>query len=384
MTLFAKLDGGGVVSADQLRAGMLQVQNALSALDVDESTALAPLADASLTTDQALRKSMITPSTEREVRAFDATGPRVKLAAVTVGVSGAAQKVGYLPLYGTFLDRDRAMTAAESFRQFLVSPQGGHSFALDGWRIPSGQSGTATGPATVGAGATAHEVRPETLELSTPTLQSINRALESWSALQRRGSVLLAVDVSGSMNQQIPKRGLTRLQMAQQALTAAVTSFSDRSSIGLWEFSRRLDGDKDYRALVPLGSSSDAVGGGTRRDAVRTQIGRLSAHGDTGLYDTTLAAVRELRRSWQADTDVLVLVSDGKNDDPGSISLTKLVATLKAEQDPKRPVRVLTIAYGQDADGAALRAIAKATDGASFTARSPSDIEQVLLAGLTQ
>ena len=384
MTLFAKLDAGGVVSADQLRGGMLQVQNALSALDVDESTALASLGDASLTTDQALRRSMITPSTEREVRAFDATGPRVKLAAVTVGVSGAAEKVGYLPLYGTFLDRARAMNAAEAFRQFLVSPEGGRAFAQDGWRIPSGESGTATGPATVGSGATAHEIRPETLELSSPTLQSINRALESWSALQRRGSVLLAVDVSGSMKQPIPKRGVTRLQMAQQALTAAVTSFSDRSSIGLWEFSRRLDGDKDYRALVPMGSSSDAVGGGTRRDAVRAEIARLTARGDTGLYDTTLAAVRELRRSWQADSDVVVLVSDGKNDDPGSMSLKSLLSTLKKEQDTKRPVRVLTIAYGQDADGAALRAIAKATDGASFTARSPADIEQVLLASLTQ
>ena len=86
--------------------------------------------------------------------------------------------------------------------------------------------------------------------------------------------MLLAVDVSGSMKQPVPKLGLTRLELAQKALTSAIVSTSDRSSIGLWEFSRHLDGDKDYRAVVPLGAASDAVGGGTRRDAVRSPASR--------------------------------------------------------------------------------------------------------------
>ncbi len=382
MTLFARLDSDAASPA-QLRGGMLRVQNALSTLDVDTTTALASLSDPTLSSDEALRGAMITPSTEREVRAFNATRPTVPLAAVPVGTSGAASKVGYLPLYGTSLDRVRAMTAADGFGRFLQTDAGNRAFAEAGWRVPGGAPGTATGPATVGAGASARQVVPATLELSRPTLASINRALQSWSALERRGSVLLVVDVSGSMKRQVPKLGLSRLQLAQQALTSAVTSFSDRSSIGLWQFSRRLDGAKDHRVVVPLGQSGDTLDGGTRREAVLRGISALRAGGDTGLYDTALAAVREMQAKWQPDTDVVVLLSDGKNDDPGSISLQQLVKQLTAEKVTSHPVRVFTIAYGEEADAAALRAIAGATGGAAFTARSPADIEQVLLATLT-
>ncbi|KQX66636.1 VWA domain-containing protein [Angustibacter sp. Root456] len=382
MTLFARLDSDSATPA-QLRGGMLRVQNALSTLDVTDKLAVASLTDPARSSAEALRDSMITPSTEREVRAFNTTRPTVPLAAVPVGVSGSASKVGYLPLYGTSLDRVRAMTAADMFQNFLLTAAGNHAFAADGWRVPGAPAGTPTGPATVGVGASARQVPVPTLELSQPSLQSITRALQSWSALERRGSVLLVVDVSGSMKQQVPKLGLSRLQLAQQALRSAVTSFSDRSSLGLWQFSRRLDGAKDYRVVVPLGGTGEAVSGTTRREAVLSGITALRAGGDTGLYDTTLAAVREMRSKWQPDTDVVVLLSDGKNDDAGSQSLQQLVKTLTAERSTSRPVRVFTIAYGEQADAAALKAIAAATGGATFTARSPADIEQVLLASLT-
>lgn len=379
MTLFASLPSDPA----QLRGGMLQVQNALSTLNVDPAVTSAALTDPSLTPEQAMRKSMITPSTEWVVRAFNKTGPRIRLAAVPVGVSGAATRIGYLPVFGTSLDRARAMTASDGFRDFLGTAKGNAAFAEAGWRVPTGASGTDSGPAVVGAGASAHEITPARLELSVPTLQSITRALQSWSALERRGSVLLAVDVSGSMKQQIPRLGLSRLELAQKALASSVTSFSDRSSIGLWEFSRRLNGKQDYRSVVPLGLSADAVGGGTRRQAVLAGIKNLQARGDTGLYDTTLAAVREVQGKWTPDTDVVVILSDGKNDDPGSISLQQLTSTLSKERSADKPVRVFTIGYGGDADTAALRAIAKATGGTAFAAQSAADLEQVLLAALT-
>ena len=74
MTLFARLDGNGA-SPDQLRGGMLRVQNALSTLDVTDTTAFGSLSDPTLSSTDALRGSMITPSTEREVRAFNAASP---------------------------------------------------------------------------------------------------------------------------------------------------------------------------------------------------------------------------------------------------------------------------------------------------------------------
>jgi Ca-activated chloride channel homolog len=289
---------------------------------------------------------------------------------VPVGVSGTTSKVGYISLFDTVLDRHRAIAAAEDFREFLVSARAAAAFVDDGWRVQAGTTQTSKAQ-VAGAG------------YAPPTVEAVTRSLQSWSALKRRGSVLLVVDVSGSMKQKVPSSDLTRLQLAQQALTSAVVSFSDRSSLGLWEFSRRLNGTADYRVVVPLGPSSDAVGGSTRRQAVRAGIARLTARGDTGLYDTTLAAVREMQRRWTPDTDVVVILSDGKNEDPGSIDLKTLTAALTTERVAGRPVRVYTIAYGAQADAGALRAISKATKGASFVAQSPADIERVLLASLT-
>lgn len=382
MTLFLRFDRDAATAGDPtiVRAGILKVQNALIDLEADPEALLKPLSDPALSDVQALGKSVILPSTARQVQAFNRRGPRLRLAAVPVGISGQQAKVGYLPLYGTTIDHRRASLAAERFGGYLMTGNGGAPFAEAGWDIPATPVDLVARKVVAPAVAAATNPR---LEGSSPSLVSIGQALQSWSALQRRGSVLLVVDVSGSMAQRIPKSPRTRLDLAQQALTAAVTSFSDRSSLGLWAFSRRLDGARDYRVVVPLGRSGDRTGATSRRQAVLAGIQGLRAGGDTGLYDTTLAAVREVRRRWTPGSDVVIVLSDGRNDDPGSISLRRLVSTLRAERDRARPVQIYTIAYGADADAAALRSLAVATGGSSFAARSPIDLQRVLLLSLT-
>jgi Ca-activated chloride channel family protein len=76
-------------------------------------------------------------------------------------------------------------------------------------------------------------------------------------------------------------------------------------------------------------------------------------------------------------------LTDGKNDDPGSISLDNLVATLKREFDPKRPVHLITIAYGEQADASALQRISVATEAKSYPARDENSILQVVIDVLT-
>jgi Ca-activated chloride channel homolog len=382
MTLFARFDRDATTVGDStlLRSGLLQVQNALVGLDAQPKDLQAPLTDASLAADEALGKAVITPSTAREVEMFNAARPKIRLAGVRVGTTGSKTKVGYLPVYGTSADRGRIAQAAESFGNYLETAKGGAPFAEAGWDIPTVPSSAVA--RRVDGPAPAAIVNPR-LEGSSPTVASISQALQSWSALQRKGAVLLTVDVSGSMQEPIPKSPQTRLDLAKEALTAAVTSFSDRSSLGLWAFSRRLDGDRDYREVVRLGKSSDRVGAGSRRVAVLDGIDTLAAGGDTGLYDTTLAAVREAHTRWTSGSNVVVILSDGRNDDPGSASLAQVVSRLRSEKDAERPVQVYTIAYGAEADASALRAIAEVTGGASFTATNPADLQRVLLLSLT-
>ncbi len=111
-------------------------------------------------------------------------------------------------------------------------------------------------------------------------------------------------------------------------MLASLPFFSDEASVGLWTFSRAAKGN-DWKAVVPLGRLDRKVGAGTARDTIASSVPRIVADGDTALYDTTLAAVDAVRASWQPGPNTVVLISDGKNEDPGSPDL----------QDHPRPAR---------------------------------------------
>jgi len=77
----------------------------------------------------------------------------------------------------------------------------------------------------------------------------------------------------------------------------------------------------------------------------------MRAVGNTGLYDTIDAGYRQVRRAWRPDQqNILVVMTDGKNEDGHGLSLPQLVSSLRAQVSPKRPVSVILIAYGSDAD----------------------------------
>jgi hypothetical protein len=78
----------------------------------------------------------------------------------------------------------------------------------------------------------------------------------------------------------------------------------------------------------------------------------------------------------------VVIVTDGRDEDVGSIGLANLVITLRKELDPHRPVKVIAIGIGPDADLGALRVIATATNGSAYSAVNPADLQTVLFDAL--
>jgi Ca-activated chloride channel family protein len=84
--------------------------------------------------------------------------------------------------------------------------------------------------------------------------------------------------------------------------------------------------------------------------------------------------------------NAVVLLSDGQNDDERPADdeeqFTELIQTLQAggEGASAQPVRLFTIAYGEDADDITLRAMAQATKAATYNASNPATIEQVFTA----
>jgi Ca-activated chloride channel family protein len=60
-----------------------------------------------------------------------------------------------------------------------------------------------------------------------------------------------------------------------------------------------------------------------------------------------------------------------------------VLARLKTLAGTERPVRVLSIALGDEADAATLHRFADATGGEAYLARKAEDLDKVFLAALT-
>jgi Ca-activated chloride channel homolog len=205
------------------------------------------------------------------------------------------------------------------------------------------------------------------------------------AALAQPSRLLTVIDVSTSMI--APAAGGTRVSLARDAAKSALTLLPDTYSVGLWTFAFHVDGDRDYLERVPLRALDTDVGGTVQRDALNQQLDALPAEltpGGTGLYDTTLAAVRAARDQYESGSvSSVVLLTDGKDDDDAAgISLQGLVDTLKGEADVNRPVKVIAVGLGPDADLDALKQIADATGGTSYSAQNPADLQSVLFDAL--
>lgn len=215
--------------------------------------------------------------------------------------------------------------------------------------------------------------------LPAPEAAAVSSVLRQWAVLTMPSRSIAVFDVSGSMD--FTDGGRTRISLATEAAGQALSLFPDNAQIGMWAFSVGLGGGtRDYLPLVPvrtLGATGAPKGQRAQLGAALRRLPTLT-DGGTGLYDTTLAAVRTLQEGYDpAAVNSVILLTDGENEDPGSLSLQQLLTALERERDPARPVRVVAIGMGPEADIGALKRVAGVTGGSSYAARQPSDIAAV-------
>jgi Ca-activated chloride channel family protein len=269
-------------------------------------------------------------------------------------------------------------SAIDAVARVLVSTAARTAVREAGFRANDGSAPSGAGTATG-----IQESAPAELRLEPAAVQGLFGRL---TTLAKPSRLLAVFDISASM--EAPVGSGTRATLARDAGKSALSLFPGNSSIGLWAFARRLHGDTDFEELVPTRALDADAGGRTQRELLAQQLdsipGRL-APGGTGLYDTTLAAVRAARADYDpAEVSSVVIITDGKDEDSQSIGLARLVQTLRGEVDPGRPVKVIGIALGPDADLSALKEIATATGGAAYSAVDENDLQSVLFDALRQ
>ena len=333
-------------------------------------------------TNAALSYVSAFPALEQDVISYNRNDPKEPLVAVYPKSGSYDADHPYLILRNPKWGTPGSLTAATAFEAYVRGPHARLTFLAAGFR-DSNRRGN--GKFTSAAG-----VQGNALVLPLPRAvlvpDSVRQTLYRWTAVSQQANMLIVLDVSGSMDNVVKGSGKTRLQLAKIAALNAIQQFDPQSRVGLWEFATQLDGTKDYKSLVSLGPLGETLPDGkTRGDELTTAVNGLTAHGNTGLYNTIAAAQAAVRANYVPNaTNVVVLMTDGQ-DDPrpnGGIDLTQLESKLVQARNSRTNVPIVTVALSADADAAVLEEISRKSGTVSLTSQTGFDLNQVLLSAL--
>ncbi|MFF5084327.1 VWA domain-containing protein [Actinoplanes sp. NPDC000266] len=321
------------------------------------------------------------PLSEEDVVAYNAEKPAVPLVALYLNPSPLPLDYPYAVMPEVDLQKTKV---AEGLRTQLASASFKNALGAAGLRAPDGSFGAGfsrplgapdaspavTKPAA-GGGENAGGTAAAGLDAST-----LAQVLGSWNAITQPGRVLAVFDVSGSMKDPVPSaNNQSRALVTQKAAAAGLSMFDDKWAVGVWLFSTEMNGKKPWKqvqSIKPLASSRTQIAGAI------PQIVPKSG-GDTGLYDTILAAYGEVKKTYQpGKVNSVILFTDGKEENPDGISKEKLLAELKKLNDPKEPVRLVIIGIGDGIDEPVLQQIVKVTPaGGVFIAKDPARMASI-------
>lgn len=249
--------------------------------------------------------------------------------------------------------------AAVIVRSFLLAPNQQRAALQDGFRPAI--SGIALGTPV----DSTHGVDPQqpVVTLQIPPVDVIEAILANWQKQRKRLDVMLILDRSGSMQGTV--QGVSKIAAAQQGLVQFVHLLNDLDGLGLTTF------NQSAQQLTPVSAL------GPKRQQVLTLIRGVVADGATRLYDTIAEQWSALERLPSTHIKIVIVLTDGL-DTQSRLTEGQLLANLTQPGPSAAPMRIFTLAYGQDADRQALMAIAAATGGQEFDG-TPQNIQHLFI-----
>jgi Ca-activated chloride channel family protein len=298
------------------------------------------------------------------------------------GTPGPAPRVKLVAVYpkeGTFYSDNPAYIldapwvtdvdreAASAFRDFVIDDPDNQRAVLEFGFRPGNPAVPIGDPINSANGL--NPSKPDT-ELALPSPAVLASLVESWEENRKTAHIILLIDVSGSMSD-LAGEGYSKLELAKLAVLSSLDQFKPDDEVGLWIFSTKLDGDKDYLELIPPSRMRDI------RPNLEETVKGLVPGGGTGLYDSTRAAVEAIQAGFDpSKINAVLLLTDGRcEDDPPGCDLDALIRFLNSSE--RDVVRVFPVAYGDDASIDELNAIAQASRARAYSATDPLTIERV-------
>lgn len=288
-------------------------------------------------------------------------------------LTAVAPADGTAPLEYSLITTTSDAAASDSIRalaDYLRSDEAKKILGEHGFRVPGVPAPTSAEP-MVGAVKLAE----------APSARLLAQIRTVWNAATPQRQVLLALDVSGSMLTRTEEG--TRLALAQDAVRTAMASLPETSRTALWVFSNHIGvrGD-DFNGLTGYGAMADAG----HRAALEKGVAGVekTVGGGSGLYDSILAAYLAAKKSYLVgQSNAVVVVVDGPNEDDYGLDLKGLRAKLTAAKDPAKPVQVVIVGIGDAPDAAAMESVAKLTGGRYIPAPQPDDLRLALVGAVT-
>lgn len=284
--------------------------------------------------------------------------PRVPLAAVYPKEGTLISDYPFVVLNAPWVSAAQRAAAADLL-QFLLSAKAQARLVAAGYRDANGRPGPALTPA---AG-----LLPDhpTAVIKDPPGSVLAALQSSWWSVRKPARVLVIVDTSGSMDDDVPGTGHTKIELVKAALTAALGRIGDNDEIGLWTFSDTAQEE------VPIGRVGD------QRARLATAVAAMTAGGSTALYATVQSGLDAMTaHADPGHIPAIVVLTDGADTSSSDTSFEDLLRA-ESTQPPNTAVRVFTIAYGADADQAGLQRIAGASQATAYDASDPQLIQQV-------
>ena len=273
------------------------------------------------------------------------TPPAQPLYGVAAGGPTPIADFPFVPLAGDWVG-EAEVRAAQAFRQFLREPDQQKILAGAGLRVEATTDRPKPSPGIRWA--------PVTETLTPADANTTQQISAAWATAGNGQVVTVLVDTSKSMEEP-GGEGRSRMDWVKQALSGQVNR-SVSGSLGLWEFSRQLDGDKPYRQLVPTGPVA------AQRQALLDGVAELRPRSATQLYTSVLALYERMLAGYQdGKRNRIVVLTDGVND--GGLTFEELTSRLASAKQPGKEISISVIALGPDPERAPLSELARSTGG---------------------
>jgi Ca-activated chloride channel homolog len=313
------------------------------------------------------------PALESEVAQHDVQDPATAMVPVYLPKNPIAANFPYTILNASWVDGTHR-AAAEQLLRYLQRPAAQDALRKQALRAADQSVGSANLPTDEGFLTSVATPRKD------PGPATLSQLVGQWSAMQRKSNVLVVLDTSGSMAEAVPGTSLNRLQVIQQTAIAGFAYMTNQTSMGLWDFSVKNGQTSEYRELVPYGPVGQPIGTTPRQRAMAEAAGRLQASGFTPLYDTIYASFHFMQSKWEpGGTNAVLILTDGANELQGGLTLPQLLDKLTHEEKADRPIPIISVAVGPEADAAPLQQVSQATGGRTFVERDPAAAAQTLV-----